>query len=271
MGKDVSSKQDQENSDDERVALIAGETLTKWPNDLYIPPDALEIVLEDFEGPLDLLLYLIRRQNINILDLPVANITKQYMQYIELMNFMRLDLAADYLVMATILTEIKSRMLLPRPESTEDDSEDPRVELIKRLQEYEIFKDAAQKLDARPRLDRDLYLAYARIEDPEPNNVEATVDMNDLVEAMRKVIIMTARRQNLHVNREALSVKDRMSQILEKVRGGDYVSLSDFFSANEGRQGLVVSFIAVLELVRDRILVLSQNEPFSIIHVKAKI
>ena len=250
-------------------AVVAGEALQSWPEDLYIPPDALEVILDAFEGPLDLLLYLIRRQNIDILDLPVAEITRQYMEYVELMRRLRLDLAADYLVMATMLVEIKSRMLLPRPESDEEDEEDPRAALVRRLQEYERFRGAAEKLDQRPRLERDLYLVYAAVDDPEPPKVEARVELQDLIAAMGTAMLSADRRRHLQLVPETLSVRERMAQIIERVRSGEYVRLQDFFSPEEGRKGLVVSFIAVLELVRDGVLVVIQNEPFAPIHVKA--
>ena len=271
MSDDAVTTPDQGNPEDGVRAVVAGKALEQWPADLYIPPEALEVVLESFEGPLDLLLYLIRKQNIDILDLPVADITRQYMHYIDLMQRMRLDLAADYLVMATMLAEIKSRMLLPRPDSEEEeDEEDPRAALIKRLQEYERFKNAAETLDDRPRLERDLYLVYARVEDPDPPKVEAKVDLDDLVAAMRSAMMAEARRQHLQMVPETLSVRERMTQILDRVRSGEYVALGDFFTSEEGRKGLVVSFIAILELIRDGILTVVQNEAFSQIHVKAK-
>ena len=251
-------------------AIVDGRALEQWPQDLYIPPEALEVVLEGFEGPLDLLLYLIRRQNIDILDLPIADVTRQYMQYIDLMQQMRLDLAGDYLVMATMLAEIKSRMLLPRPDPDDEDDEDPRAALIRRLQEYERFKNAAETLDGRPRLERDLYLVYASVEDPDPPKIEAQVGLHDLVEAMRSAMRAAARRQHLQMVPETLSVRERMGQILERVRSGEYVAISDFFTPEEGRMGLVVSFIAILELVRDGILSVTQNGDFAPIHVKVK-
>ena len=270
MSDDALTPSDQISADDGVRAVVSGKALEQWPADLYIPPEALEVVLESFEGPLDLLLYLIRKQNIDILNLPVADITRQYMQYIDLMQRMRLDLAADYLVMATMLAEIKSRMLLPRPDPEEEDEEDPRAALIKRLQEYERFKNAAETLDDRPRLERDLYLVYARVEDPDPPKVEARVELDDLVAAMRSAMMSAARRQHLQMVPETFSVRERMTQILDRVRSGEYVALGDFFTSEEGRKGLVVSFIAILELVRDDILTVAQNEAFSQIHVKAK-
>lgn len=270
MNDDAITPPDLASEDDGVRAVVAGKALEQWPSDLYIPPEALEVVLESFEGPLDLLLYLIRKQNIDILNLLVADITRQYMQYIDLMQRMRLDLAADYLVMATMLAEIKSRMLLPRPDPEEEDEDDPRAVLIKRLQEYERFKNAAESLDDRPRLERDLYLVHARVEDPDPPKVQARVDLDDLVAAMRSAMMAAARHQHLQMVPETFSVRERMTQILDRVRSGEYVALADFFTSEEGRKGLVVSFIAILELVRDGILTVAQNEAFSQIHVKAK-
>ena len=226
--------------------LVAGEALQSWPEDLYIPPDALEVILDAFQGPLDLLLYLIRKQNIDILDIPVAEITRQYMEYVELMRRLHLDLAAEYLVMAAMLAEIKSRMLLPRPEVEDEDGEDPRAVLVRRLQEYERFRSAAEQLDSRPRLERDLYVAYARIDDPDPPKIESLVDLDDLVEAMKVAMLSAHRRKHLQLVPETLSVRDRMGRIMERVRSGEYVDLKEFFDPDEGRMGLVVSFIAVL-------------------------
>ncbi len=250
------------------AAIVAGETLKTWPKDLYIPPDALEVILEAFSGPLDLLLYLIRKQNLDILDIPVAEITRQYMEYVEFMLQVRLDLASEYLVMAAMLAEIKSRMLLPRSVDGDEDEEDPRAALVRQLQEYERFRDAAQQLDNRPRLERDLYLAYARLEDPEPPVVETKVEFGELLDAMRRAMTAAERRRNLQVTREILSVRDRMIQILKQVKHGDYVRVEAFFSPDEGRMGLVVSFVAILELVRDGLLVITQNENLAPIYVK---
>ena len=249
-------------------ATVAGEALKIWPKDLYIPPDALEVILEEFSGPLDLLLYLIRKQNLDILDIPISEITRQYMKYIELMRQIRFDLAGEYLVMAATLAEIKSRMLLPKPEDTDEDDEDPRTMLVLRLQEYERFRMAAQQLDTRPRLERDLYLAYARLEDPKPQKIETKVELNDLIEAMRSAIILAERHRHLQITREVLSVRDRMVQILDQIKTGEYVRIESFFSVEEGRMGLVVSFIAILELVRDGLLRFTQNKDLAPIYVK---
>ncbi len=250
--------------------LVGGKALQTWPEDLYIPPDALEVILEGFQGPLDLLLYLIRKQNIDILDIPIAEITRQYMEYVELMRQLHLDLAAEYLVMAAMLAEIKSRMLLPQPEIEDEDAEDPRAVLVRRLQEYERFRGAAEQLDSRPRLERDLYIAYARVDDPDPPKVESLVNLNDLVEAMKVAMLGAHRRKHLQLVPEALSVRDRMSRIMDRVSSGEYVDLKEFFDTEEGRMGVVVSFIAVLELVRDGVLIVVQNDLSAPIHVRSK-
>ena len=249
-------------------ATVSGEALHSWPQDLYLPANALEVVIEAFEGPLDLLLYLIRKQKIDILDIPIAQITHQYVEYVELMQHLHLDLAAEYLVMAAMLAEIKSRMLIPRHEVDQDEEEDPRAVLVRRLQEYERFRDAATQLDKRPRLERELYLVQARIEDAEPVQDETIVDLSQLLSAMRDAILRVDQRRNLQFVPETLSVRDRMNQVLTRVRSGEYVRIEEFFSVDEGRAGLIVSFLAVLELVRDRLLVVVQTEPFSPIHVK---
>ena len=192
------------------------------------------------------------------------------MEYVELMRRLHLDLAAEYLVMAAMLAEIKSRMLLPRPEVEDEDGEDPRAVLVRRLQEYERFRSAAEQLDSRPRLERDLYIAYARIDDPDPPKIESLVDLDDLVEAMKVAMLSAHRRKHLQLVPETLSVRDRMGRIMERVRSGEYVDLKEFFDPDEGRMGLVVSFIAVLELVRDGVLIIIQNDPGAPIHVKSK-
>ncbi len=250
-------------------ATVAGEALHEFPADLYIPPDALEVILEAFEGPLDLLLYLIRKQNIDILDIPVAEITRQYMAYLEVMQRLRLDLAAEYLVMAAMLAEIKSRMLLPRHAQDDGEEEDPRAVLVSRLQEYERFRDAAEQLDERPRLERELYLVQTRVEDPQPVNDETVVDLRQLLGAMQEAMLRADRRKDLRLVPEQLSVRERMNQVLERIRSGEYVRMEELFTAEEGRAGLVVCFIAILELVRDRVIVVVQAGPFSPVHVKS--
>lgn len=234
----------------EFVARVGEQLVLEFPQDLYIPPDALAVILEPFEGPLDLLLYLIRKQNIDILDIPIAEVTRQYMGYIELMQGMQLELAADYLVMAAWLAEIKSRMLLPRPPRTEDeDEEDPRLTLVQRLQEYELLRQAAVRLDALPRVGRDVFPisvqppALARRKPP------PLVTLDELVEALRTVLQRAALVEHHHVQREAISVRERMSLILLRVAEGA-VRLLDLLTLTEGRRGVVVTFLALLELLK---------------------
>jgi segregation and condensation protein A len=247
-------------------AVIRGELLQQWPQDLYIPPDALEVILESFEGPLDLLLYLIRRQNLDILDIPVAEITRQYMEYIELMRAARLDLAAEYLLMAAMLAEIKSRMLLPRPEE-EEDEEDPRAALVRRLQEYERFREAAFELDELPRLERDLFVAGATFVDEGGLEQLPVVGLDELAAAFQAVLREADRHRHLNITRETLSVRERMTHVLEQLKNAEFVDFQKLFEPAEGRMGLVVTFIAILELCKDRMLVVVQSEPFAPIHV----
>ena len=249
---------------------INGELLEKLPDDLYIPPDALEVFLETFQGPLDLLLYLIRKQNLDILNIPVALITRQYMEYVELMRHFRLDLAAEYLVMAATLAEIKSRMLLPRPSADEEgDEEDPRALLIKRLQEYERFTQAAREIDERPRLERELFLVTAEFEDHAPVKIESRASLNDLVVAFRNVIDRSEKYQHFAVGHERLTVREKMTAILDRVRTHKMLRFEDFFDPDEGRLGLVVCFMAILELTKENMLIVVQNEPFAPIHLKS--
>lgn len=258
-----------DDEDGMRRAIVRGEILTKWPQDLFIPPDALEVILESFQGPLDLLLYLIRRNNLDILDIPVAEITRQYVEYVELMRMIRLDLAAEYLVMAAVLAEIKSRMLIPRPAGEDEDEEDPRAALIRRLQEYERYREAALSLDERPRAERDLFVVRATFDDPDPPVPEVEVSIEQIVDAYRDAMVAANRNRHWVVGREALSVRERMTQILDQLSGRRYLRLEELFRADEGRMGLVVSFVAILELSRDRMLRVVQNEPFAPVHIQA--
>ncbi|MFT5572309.1 MAG: segregation and condensation protein A [Cryomorphaceae bacterium] len=248
-------------------AVVMGEVMHEWPQDLFIPPDALEVVLESFEGPLDLLLYLIRKQNLDILNIPVADITKQYMAYVEIMRAANLDLAAEYLVMAALLGEIKSRMLLPRAKTEDDDDEDPRAALIRRLQEYERFSTAANKLDDRPRLERDIFQADAPFEDPNPPEVKAEVSLEQLVRAYQSIVDRADANKNMLVSRDTLSMRERMTSILQRLQEKDYLSFEELFTRAEGRLGVVVTFIAILELFRDDMLIVVQTEPLAPIHV----
>lgn len=249
-------------------ATVKGEVLLQWPEDLYIPPDALEVFLETFEGPLDLLLYLIRKQNLDILDIPVAEITSQYMQYVEMMRAVKLDLAAEYLVMAATLAEIKSRMLLPRHEEDEDE-EDPRAALVRRLQEYERFREAAMDLGDRPRVDRDVFVAWAPFVDSDPPKRLPTVELDDLVNAFQRLLEEAERFRHLQITREVLSVRERMTLILERLQQEEFVRFESLFVKAEGRMGLVVTFVAILELIKEDLLQVIQNEPFTPIHVRA--
>ncbi len=249
-------------------ALVQGEPLTVIPQDLYIPPDALEVILDAFEGPLDLLLYLIKRQNLNILDIPLEEITRQYMQYIELMKNMRIELAAEYLLMAAMLAEIKSRMLLPRPAEVEDE-EDPRAELIRRLQEYERFKQAAVNIDELPRLGREIHLA--QVEPPELNQPRPLpqVELREVLFAFKDAMARAEMYSHHHIQREALSVRERMSRVLSAISSAGFTNYTRLFSIEEGRRGVVVTLLAILELVKEQLIDLVQADAFAPIHIKA--
>ena len=249
-------------------AVVDGEPVVDLPRDLYIPPDALEVFLEAFEGPLDLLLYLVKRQNLDILDIPIATITRQYMEYIDLMKELRLELAAEYLAMAAMLAEIKSRLLLPQPE-TIDDEDDPRAELVRRLQEYERYKQAADRLDELPRIGRDLVevraaTPYVRIERPQPR-----VELDDLLAALADVLARAESYRRHQVQMEWLSVRERMSIVLEQVQHARFVEFTALFTPREGRQGVVVTLLALLELLRESLVDIVQARPFGPIHVRA--
>jgi len=252
-------------------AVVQGQPLLKLPDDLYIPPDALEVFLEAFEGPLDLLLYLIRRQNLDILDIPIAEITRQYTSYIEMMAGLRLELAAEYLVMAAILAEIKSRMLLPRPQPEHDDDGDPRAELIRRLQEYERFKQAAEDLDELPRMERDLAPASAAVEERGRIQLPPEVDLREVLLALRDVMARAEIFAHHHVQSEPLSVRERMARITDLVSRGSFVPFSDCFDLSEGRLGAVVTFLAMLELLREHLIDLVQQEAFGSIYVRSPV
>ena len=249
-------------------AVVDGEPVLELPRDLYIPPDALEVFLEAFEGPLDLLLYLVKRQNLEILDIPIAAVTRQYMEYIDLMKELRLELVAEYLAMAAMLAEIKSRLLLPRPESMEDEG-DPRAELVRRLREYERFKQAAEQLDDLPRIGRDLLeiraaTPHLRLERPLPG-----VALDDLVAALAGVLGRALTFRHHRVRMESLSVRERMSIVLAHVSRTQFVEFTTLFTPQEGRQGVVVTLLAVLELLRESLVELVQSRPYGPIHVRA--
>jgi len=251
-------------------AVVNGERLMQLPRDLYIPPQALEIFLEAFEGPLDLLLYLIRRQNVDILNIPIAEITRQYTQYIELMQDLQLELAGEYLVMAATLAEIKSRMLLPRPPGAADDAEqDPRAELVRRLQEYERFKRAAADIDAMPRLERDVWQASAELRDKPAARSLPQVTLQEMLLAFKEVAVRAAMFAHHHVRREPLSVRERMSNILAALEQGSFLEFVRLFTPEEGRAGVTVTFVAILELVREGLIEIMQTEAYAPLHVRA--
>ena len=250
-------------------AVVDGEPLTTLPQDLYIPPYALQVFLEAFEGPLDLLLYLIRRQNIDILDIPIAEITKQYVQYIELMKEMQLELAGEYLLMAAMLAEIKSRMLLPRPEVAEEEEDDPRAELVRRLQEYERFKKAAEDISELPRLERDVFVANADAPERKVTAKLPDVTMKELLLAFHDVLKRAEMFSNLHMQREPLSVRQRMSEILTRIKANAFTGFGDLFDPEEGRMGVAVTFIALLELLRESVIEVVQADAYAPLHVRA--
>lgn len=251
-------------------AFFKGEAVFQLPQDLYIPPDALEIFLEAFEGPLDLLLYMIRRQNLDVLDIPIAEITRQYMEYIELMKDMRLELAAEYLVMAAMLAEIKSRMLLPRPASAEGEEEDPRAELVRRLQEYERYKKAAEDIDSLPRVGRDVFETSAKAPELKLVRPHPDVDLKEIMLAFKDVLVRADMFAHHHVQREALSVRERMANVLATLGTDVFTEFTTLFTVQEGRMGVVVTLLAILELIKEALIEIIQNEPFGPIYVKAR-
>jgi len=250
-------------------ALVQGQPVTKVPHDLYIPPDALEVILEAFEGPLDLLLYLIRRQNLDILDIPISEITEQYVVYIGMLQDAQFELAAEYLVMAAMLAEIKSRMLLPRVSTDDGEEADPRAELVRRLQEYERFKQAAEDLDELPRTGRDFALTEAFVENRAAVRLPVEVDLGEILSALRDVMSRAELFTHHHITQEPLSVRERMSRIIDLLRDNPYMEFQKLFDPEEGRMGVVVSFLALMELTREQLVDLIQNEPFGQIYIKA--
>jgi segregation and condensation protein A len=262
---------DQPRQDEMPFAIVQGEPYLKLPDDLYIPPDALEVFLDAFEGPLDLLLYLIRRQNLDILDIPIADVTRQYMEYVELMRELRLELASDYLVMAAILAEIKSRMLLPRPVTDEEgEEEDPRAELVRRLQEYERFKEAAADIDALPRMERDFVQAEAHVSDRKVVRLPPPVELREVLEAFQEVLRRADLYGHHHVQREALSVRERMSRIMGALRERPHTEFTTLFTPEEGRGGVVVTLLALLELLKENLVDLIQSEPYAKIYIRSQ-
>ncbi|MGY0215812.1 segregation and condensation protein A [Endozoicomonadaceae bacterium StTr2] len=252
------------------LALVRGETVSELPQDLYIPPDALEIFLDAFEGPLDLLLYLIKRNNMDILDIHVAEITRQYMGYIELMKSNQFELAAEYLLMAATLAEIKSRMLLPRPESVEEEEEDPRAELIRRLQEYEQFKQAAEDLDSLPRMGREIHQADVHPPEIEARTVYPDVDLKEMLHALSEVLRRADMFEHHQVEQEALSTRERMAEVLSQLTTERFTPFVTLFRVEEGRLGVVVTFLAIMELIKESLVELVQSEAYGPIHVKAR-
>ncbi len=251
------------------LAIVHGQPVLQIPQDLYIPPDALEVILEAFEGPLDLLLYLIRRQNLDILDIPVAEITRQYIGYIEVMQDLRFDLAAEYLVMAAILAEIKSRMLLPRPPTEEGEEADPRAELVRRLQEYERFKKAAEDIDQLDRLERDTHTVSAFVPDRAAIRVPPEVDLREMLLALRDVFKRAELFTHHAIKREALSVRQRMGEVLGRLVDGQFHGFVTLFSVEEGKLGVVVTFLSILELAKEQLLEIVQEAPLAPIYVKS--
>jgi segregation and condensation protein A len=251
-------------------AVVDGEPITQLPQDLYIPPYALQIFLKAFEGPLDLLLYLIRRQNIDVLNIPIAEITRQYIEYIELMKEMQLELAGDYLLMAAMLAEIKSRMLLPRAEieEEEEEEEDPRVELIRRLQEYERVKKSAEDLSALPWLERDVFIANVKVTERKMVTKLPNVTLKEMLLAFHGVLKRAELFPNLHLQREPLSMRQRMSEILSQMKVNTFFSFSKLFDPEEGRMGVVVTFLAILELLRESTIEVVQAEAYTHLHVR---
>ena len=250
-------------------AVVEGQPISEMPRDLYIPPQALEVFLEAFEGPLDMLLYLIRRQNLDILDIPIAEITRQYMRYIELMQVLQLELAGEYLLMAATLAEVKSRMLLPRVGSDDAaDEADPRAELVRRLQEYERFKRAAEGIDRMPRLDRDAWVASADLVDRKIVRIPPQVTLQEMLIAFQDVLARSDMFAHHHVQREPLSVRQRMTDILASLSGNAFVDFVRLFAADEGRRGVTVTFVAILELLREGLIELVQSEAYAPLHVR---
>ena len=249
-------------------AMVHGERLTEMPRDLYIPPQAMEVFLDAFEGPLDLLLYLIRRQNLDVLDIPIAEITRQYMQYIELMQELQLELAGEYMVIAATLAEIKSRMLLPRAHA-DDLEEDPRAELVRRLQEYERFKKAAEDLDGLPRMERDTWSASVELRDRRVVRAMPQITLQEMLVAFRDVVGRAEMFAHHHIQRERLSVRERMGDILTRLGQASFVDFAQLFRPEEGRMGVTVTFVAILELMREGLIEIVQSEPFAPLHVRS--
>src|SRR3990167_8364188 len=251
------------------IATVRGQAID-LPKDLYIPPDAMKVLLAAFEGPLDFLLYLIRKQNIDVLDIPIAEVTKQYMEYIDLMQELSLELAAEYLVMAAILAEIKSRMLLPRIEDPENPESDPRAELVRRLQEYERFKQAAEDIEKLPRLERDTFCVQADSSQIAVDRPLPIVSLQDIIAALADVMQRATLTSSHLVHMDALSVREKMTMILDCIQDKEHVLFTDLFKLNEGRPGVVVTFLAMLELMKQHLVEFVQAAAFAPIYLKVK-
>ncbi|AWB67710.1 segregation/condensation protein A [Saccharobesus litoralis] len=265
-----SVNQDDHEASAQAFAYVRGEAVIAQPDDLFIPPDALEVILEAFEGPLDLLLYLIRKQKFDIVDLPIRHITEQYMEYVEVMKEMNLELAAEYLVMAAILAEIKSRLLLPRTQTEDDDEDDPRAQLVRRLQEYEQFKSAAENIDEIPRANRDIFTEQVSVaENCKPVVIQPKVDIQDLVLAFGHILKRVENFKHHHITPEVLSTRERMTRVLEKLKGSDYLPFRTFFDFSEGKAGVVVTFLAILELVKEKLVQVEQSQALGDVHIRA--
>ena len=249
-------------------AVVEGQPVTELPRDLYIPPHALEVFLEAFEGPLDLLLYLIRKQNLDILDIPIAEITRQYVNYIDVMQELQLELAGEYRLMAAMLAEIKSRMLLPRPETAEDDESDPRAELVRRLQEYERFKRAAEDIDQLTRLERDVLPTRAEVVERPVVAKLPDMTLKEMLLAFNEVMRRAEMFAHHHIQREPLSVRQRMSEVLARLGPGGFQEFHRLFDPQEGRMGVTVTFLAMLELLKESLIEIVQTEPYAPIHVR---
>ncbi len=250
-------------------AKVNGTPFNQLPEDLYIPPDALEVFLDLFEGPLDLLLYLIKRQNLDILNIPIAQITHQYISYIQIMGQLNLELAAEYLVMAALLAEIKSRMLLPRQSGDEEEEDDPRATLIRRLQEYECIKTASEEIDFLPRVERDIFAVDIDVSSLHFVKQLPDIQLNEMLLAFQDVLKRVDQLSHHHITKEALSVRERMATILEILEGEDSLLFSQLFIRKEGRNGVVVSFLAILELGKEGLIEIIQSEPFAEIRVRS--
>ncbi len=261
---------DTHSQEEMHFAVVAGEPVSDVPKDLYIPPDALEVFLEAFEGPLDLLLYLIKRQNVDILNIPIAHITEQYMEYVEIMKEINLELAAEYLVMAAMLAEIKSRVLLPRPK-IDDEEDDPRADLIRRLQEYERFKKAAHDIDELPRMEKDTFQASSEVPELHVSKPLPDIEMRDLLMSLKDVLMRAEMFTHHHIQKETLSIREKMAGVLAILSAEGFTNFVSLFNEEEGKMGVVVTFLAIMELTKESLVELIQAEPYAAIHIRAKI